>query len=141
MKPYSTDLRQRVLDALDRGTPRRQIVEQLEVSLSTIKRYLRQRRETGTLTTKPIPGRPPKKGAALDAELTVQLAAHDDATLEQHCQLWEAAHGVQVSTASISRAIARLGWTRKKNRWVPPSARKLTARRGATSPRSSQPSV
>jgi transposase len=114
MKPYSTDLRQRVLDASDRGTPRRQIVEQLEVSLSTIKRYLKQRRETGHLSPKPIPGRPSKKGAALDAELTAQLAAHDDATLEQHCQLWAASHGVQVSTASMSRAIARLGWTRKK---------------------------
>jgi len=114
MKPYSTDLRQRVLDAIDRGTSRRQVMEQLEVSLSTIKRYLRQRRETGTLTAKPIPGRPPKKGAVLVAELTAQLTAHDDATLEQHCQLWEASHGVQVSTASISRAIARLGWTRKK---------------------------
>ncbi len=67
MKPYSPDLRQRVLDAIDHGTPRQQIVEVLEVSLSTIKRYLRQRRQTGQLAAKPIPGRPPKKGAALDA--------------------------------------------------------------------------
>jgi transposase len=132
MKPYSTDLRQRVLDAVDHGTPRQQMVELLEVSLSTIKRYLRQRRETGQLAAKPIPGRPPKKGATLDANLPAQLAAHDDATLEQHCQWWEASHGVQVSTASMSRAIARLGWTRKKNRWVPPSATKSPARRGTT---------
>lgn len=102
MKPYSTDLRLRVLDAIDRGTSRRQVVEQLEVSLSTIKRDLKQRRETGQLTPKPIPGRPAKKGVALDAELTAQLAAHDDATLEQHCQRWEVSHGVQVSTASIA---------------------------------------
>jgi transposase len=114
MKPYSTDLRQRVLDAVDHGTPRTQIMELLEVSLSTIKRYLRQRRATGQLAAKPIPGRPPKKGAALDVDLPAQLAAHDDATLEQHCQLWASSHGVLVSTASLSRAIARLGWTRKK---------------------------
>jgi transposase len=132
MKPYSNDLRQRVLDALDHGTPRQQIVAVLEVSLSTIKRYLRQRRETGQLAPKPIPGRPPKKGAALDAELPAQLAAHDDFTLEQHCHLWQASHGVQVSTASMSRAIARLGWTRNKRHWVPPSAAKRTARPGAT---------
>lgn len=132
MKPYSTDLRQRVLDAIDHGTPRQQIVEVLEVSLSTIKRYLRQRRQTGQLAAKPIPGRPPKKGAALDAELPAQLAAHDDATLEQHCQWWADAHGVLVSTASMSRAIARLGWTRKKNRWVPPSGAKRPGRRGVT---------
>jgi len=47
MKPYSTDLRLRVLDAIDRSTSRRHVVERLEVSLSTIKRYLKQRREMG----------------------------------------------------------------------------------------------
>ena len=132
MKPYSIDLRQRVLDAVDRGTPRHLMVEQLEVSLSTIKRYLKQRRVTGQLAAKPIPGRTPKKGASLDADLPAQLAAHDDFTLEQHCQWWEASHGVQVSTESQSRAIARLGWTRKKNRWVPPSGALSPARRGTT---------
>src|SRR5215470_2333991 len=99
MKPYSIDLRQRVLDAVDHGSPRQHIVELLEVSLSTIKRYLRQRRQTGQLSAKPIPGRPPKKGAALDADLPAQLAAHDDFTLEQHCQLWADSQGVLVSTA------------------------------------------
>lgn len=141
MKPYSIDLRQRVLDAVDRGTSRRLIVEQLEVSLSTIKRYLKQRHVTGQLAAKPIPGRPPKKGASLDANLPAQLAAHDDFTLEQHCQLWADSQGVLVSTASMSRAIARLGWTRKKNSWVPPSGRTPIARRGTTSLRSSQSSV
>lgn len=139
MRAYSTDLRQRVLQAVDHGTPRDQIVAVLQVSLSTIKRYVRQRRETGTVTAKPIPGRPPKKRAALDAELPAQLAAHDKATLEQHCQQWEASHGVRVSTATMSRAIARLGWTRKKRRWVPPSGAKPLARPGRTSPRTSHP--
>ena len=50
------------------------------ISLATIKRYLKQRRETGQLAVKPIPGRPPKKRTALEATLAAQLAAHDDAT-------------------------------------------------------------
>jgi len=141
MKAYSTDLRQRILHAVDHGTPRAQIVALLQVSLSTIKRYLRQRRETGALTVKPIPGRPSKKGTALDAELPAQLAAHDDATLEYHCHLWEATHGVRVSTASMSRAIARLGGTRKKRQWAPPSAAMSPVRLGAISPRTSQPTA
>jgi transposase len=139
MKPYSPDLRQRILAAVDQGTPRQQIVEILHISLSTLKRYLRQRRETGTLTPRSIPGRPSKKGAALDAELSAQLAAHDDATLEQQCQLWEASHGVQVSPSSMSRAIARLGWTRKKRRWVKPCAVRSPVQRGRTSLRTFQP--
>jgi transposase len=125
MRAYSNDLRQRILHAVDQGHRQAEIVAAFQVSLATIKRYLKQRRETGTLTVKPIPGRPPKKRAALEAELTAQLTAHDDVTLEQHCQLWESTHGQQVSTATMRRAIARLGWTRKKNHWVPPSGVRL----------------
>jgi len=73
---------QRILHAVDQRTARTQIVAVFQISRSTLKRYLRQRRETGTLTVKPIRGRPSKKSAALDAELSPQLAAHDDATLE-----------------------------------------------------------
>lgn len=132
MRAYSNDLRQRILHAVEQGHRQAQIAAAFQVSVATIKRYLKQRRETGTLTVKPIPGRPPKKRAALEADLTTQLAAHDDATLVQHCQLWEAAHGQRVSRDTMRRAIARLGWTRKKNRWVPPSGAKLPARPGTT---------
>src|SRR5215469_5515553 len=114
MKPYSIDLRQHVRDAADRGISRRQIVEMFEVSLSTVKRFLKLRSQTDQLAPKPIPGRTPTKGAVLATDLPAQLAAHHDFTLEQHCKLWASSHGVQVSTASMSRAIARLGWTRKK---------------------------
>jgi transposase len=119
MKAYSVDLRAKVLRAVDRGYPRGEIVKLLGVSLATIKRYLKQRREAGTVAPKAIPGRPPKKLGLLQAELVAQLRAHDDLRLEDHCQLWEQTHGVKVSTATMSRAIKRVGWTRKKRRWRP----------------------
>ena len=94
--------------------PRREIIKTFAVSRSTIKRYLKLKRETGEVKPKAIPGRPSKKGAALQAGLLPQLKAHPDATLVEHCQLWEATHGVQVSSATMSRVIQRLDWTRKK---------------------------
>jgi transposase len=60
------------------------------------------------------------------------LAAHDDATAEQHCQLWAATSGQQASIATMRRAIRRLGWTRKKSRSLPPSAAKQIAQHGVT---------
>jgi transposase len=114
MKAYSQDLRQRVLRALDQGMKRSEIVKTFDVSLATLKRYLKQRRETGEVSPKPIPGRPAKKGSALDAGLKEQLQVYPDATLHEHCQRWEATHGVQVSSATMSRAMQRLGWPRKK---------------------------
>ncbi len=122
MKAYSQDLREKVLRAVDQGKPRREIVNMFDVSLATLKRYLKQRRETGNVLPKPIPGRPSKKYAPLQAGLIAQLQAHPDVILEEHCRLWEEAHGMQVSTTTMSRAIRRVGWTRKKKRWVPLNA-------------------
>lgn len=141
MRAYSTDLGQRVLHAVDHGTPRPEVAALFQGSLSTIKRYLKQRRVSGNLARKPIPGRPSRYGTALDADLPAQVAAHNDATLERHCQLWHQTHGQRVSTATMSRAMARLGWTRKKTRWVPPSEANPLARPGATSPHPSHQSA
>ena len=52
------DLRDRVLAAVDRGTTsREEIVRSLSVSQPTIRRYLRLRRETGSVAPKPLPKR------------------------------------------------------------------------------------
>ena len=114
MKAYSQDLRERVLRAVDQGIPRSEIVRVLGVSLATIGRYLKQRRETGQVHPKGIPGRPSKKVTPLLAGLQEQLEAFPDATLTQHCQYWEQKQGIQVSRWSMSRAIKGLDWTRKK---------------------------
>src|SRR5713226_2507493 len=114
MKAYSQDLREKVLRAVDQGKSRREVVNMFGVSRASIKRYLKQRRETGNVLPKPIPGRPPKKISLLLATLKTQLEAYPDATLEEHCQRWEAREGVKVSTATMSRALQHLGWSRKK---------------------------
>ena len=117
------DLRQRVLAAVDRGMLRQEIVRVLGVSHPTIRRYLRLRRETGSVAPKPSPERPPRVGGTAEQRraLWAQLEAHPEATLEHHRQMWEQKHGVVVSIATMSRAIRRLGWTYKKRRWEPPS--------------------
>ena len=61
MKPYSKDLRLRVLAAVDRGVPRVEVAETFSVSAPTIKRWLKRRRETADVEPKPIPGRPPSR--------------------------------------------------------------------------------
>jgi transposase len=117
MKAYSKDLRIRALDAVDQGTPRAEVVRVFRVSLPTLKRWLRRRRETGSLAPSPRPGPPAVKMGPLRAELLPQLEARPDATLEEHCREWERTHRVRVSTATMSRVIVgHFGWTRKKSR-------------------------
>ena len=95
---------------------RAEAVQTFAVSLATMKRWLKQRRETGDLAPKPIPGPPALKRDALLEALPARLAAHADATLEAHCSWWSQTAGGEVSTATMSRAITALDWTRKKRR-------------------------
>ena len=96
------------------GTPRDEVAARFLVSVPTIERWPRQRRETGGLAPKPVPGPVAVKTNALLAALPERLIEHAAATLEEHCAWWREASGVEVSTATMSRALTRLDWTRKK---------------------------
>ena len=126
---YSKDLRTRAVDAVERGIPRKDVVETFSVSLRTLKRWLRKRREGQELSPGTSTGRKRRilSNAQEESLLWEQLEEHDDATLERHCQMWEGKTGVRVSISAMSRAIRhKLGWTYKKRRWVPPSETKPT---------------
>jgi transposase len=118
MKPYSKDLRLRVLSAVDAGMPREEVAKTFSVSMPTIKRWLRRRHETGDVEPRAIPGRPSRKGRMLKEWLPHHLEANDDLTLEEHREAFEEEFGEEVSTSTIGRAIARLpdgGWPLKKS--------------------------
>lgn len=117
MKPYSKDLRLKALDAVDRGMDRREVVEVFGVSLPSIKRWLKMRRERGDVEARPIPGPPAVKGAMLARWLPAQLESNPDLTLDEHCEVFEEASGVGVSRATMCRALPRLagGWPLKKS--------------------------
>ena len=116
MKAYSEDLRERVVRAVVVGTPRGGVAALFAVSIPTIERWLRLKRETGSVAPRPLLGPPAVKTNALLAALPERLAERADATLEEQCTWWHEVSGVEVSTATMSRALTRLGWSRKKSR-------------------------
>ncbi len=118
MNAYSKDLRLKVLSAIDRGIPRKEVSDLFGVSLSTIKRWLKRRRLTGDVNVRKIPGRPSVKGKALRQWLPAQLKSNPDLTLAEHCEAFEDESGLKVSEATMSRSIARLPgeWPLKKSR-------------------------
>ena len=118
MNAYSKDLRLKTLAAIDRGIPRREVAELFGVSLSTIKRWLKRRRQTGDVNIHKIPGRPAVKGEALREWLPKQLKSNPDLTLREHCEAFFDETGVEVSEATMSRNIKRLPgeWPLKKSR-------------------------
>ena len=115
MRAYSEDLRARVVHAVASGTPRKVVAATFVVSMPTIERWLRLQRETGSLAPRPVPGPVAVKTEALLTALPRRLVGHADATLDEQCTWWHGESGVQVSTATMSRALTRLGHTRKKS--------------------------
>lgn len=114
MKAYSQDLRKRVVEAVDAGISKAEVAKTFSVSAASINRWLRLRRETQKLEPKPIAGRPSIKGRALDEGLVEQLREHPDATIAEHCQLWEERTLSKVSQATMSRAVKRAAWPLKQ---------------------------
>jgi transposase len=115
MKAHSEDLRERVVRAVAIGTPRDEVSAMFAVSVPTITRWLRLKRETGSLARRPVLGPVAVKTEALMAALPERLVSHADATLGEQCSWWREVSGVAVSTATMSRALTRLGCTRKKS--------------------------
>jgi transposase len=116
MRAYSKDLRVKVLDAVDRGMARAEVARTFGISLPSIKRWLKRRRETGEVDAKAPPGPPAVKGAMLGEWLPADLRSNPDLTLGEHCEAFAQDSGVEVSEATMSRAISRLpgGWPLKK---------------------------
>jgi transposase len=114
---YSIDLRERIVEAVqERGYSIRATAELFKVGHATVERYVKQYREKGDLTPGTSSGRPRLLSFEQEEALKQQLQEHDDLTLQQHCDLFEEATGVQMSYVTMHRAIKRFGVSRKKRR-------------------------
>jgi transposase len=83
MNAYSKDLRLKVLAAVERGIPRREIAEFLGISIATISRYVKLRASGSEIAPKPSPGRKSKifQSSHHKRALWHQLEENDPPTL------------------------------------------------------------
>jgi transposase len=112
MTPYSQDLRQRILDTVQRGEGSlRQIAQRFLVSVTFVTRLLQLHRSTGSLQPQPHGGgNPPVQGPKDLERLREFIQQQPDATLEECRQHL----GVSCSLMTLSRALRQLGLPRKK---------------------------
>ncbi|WP_414640718.1 helix-turn-helix domain-containing protein [Archangium sp.] len=115
-RPYSTDLRERVLAACDRGCTIEEVAEQFGLAVATVKRWRRLQHRTGSAG--PVPhggGRPPR---VVDKGLTVVsqiVQEHADLTVAEIAAEYRTRTGIAVSRSSMGRTLQRLALTRKKS--------------------------
>ena len=132
MKPYSLDLRQKILRAYDHKLgSQRALAARFGVSHACLEQLLRRRRTTGEMAPRPhAGGRQPRCDPAALAVVRQLVHEQPDATLAELCAQLQQRRGLRVSVATMCRLLQRLGLPRKKSPSMPPNA----TRRGSSRP-------
>jgi transposase len=133
MKPYSMDLRERVIAACDAGQGTKAVAATFDVSPAWVRRLKQHRRERGSIAPRTGGG---SRGRKIDRGCLAELIAHQpDATLAELRERLARDTGVSVTAWAIAKALRELGLSFKKRRSAPPSRAGRTsptpARRGA----------
>jgi transposase len=130
---YSSDLRSRVLGAIDGGSPAKAVAEAFQVSVSYIYKALARRQATGETEARAQRNHQTLKLAAHHDAIAAEVARRPDITLEELRTWLSATHRVTASLGLMHQTLVRLGLTLKKSR----AGRK--SRTGRTSPSSARP--
>ena len=118
MNAYSMDLRHKIVEALSIGTPKARVARASGVGLSTVKRYAGGAQRGESLTSRKPPGKRRKVYGITQRLLERDLEERPTATLPQRRELLARVAGVELSDCTVSRALRRMGFGRKKDRWV-----------------------
>lgn len=115
-KPYSLDLRERILAFVEADHSCRAAARLFGVSASTVVRLAAAQRERGDVTPKPQGRAPGTTGklAAHQAFLLEIVRAEPDITLKELAGALLEAQGVKVQLSSLHRALRRAGYSYKK---------------------------
>ena len=116
-KPLSSDLRQRVVEAVESGMSRRAAAERFGIAPSAAVKWHARWRRTGSVEPGAQGG--DKRSARIEAFADAILAfveAAPDITLAEIAERLERDHGERFAPSSVHRFFVRRGITFKKNR-------------------------
>jgi transposase len=113
--PLSKELREKIVSAYERGIGTiKEVAEIFEITPRTVAKYLQIQRETGDLSPKPIPGRPP---ILTDENLNIIkkiILLNRDGTLQNFCDAFQEKTNIEVTFVTMHNACKKLKMHRKK---------------------------
>ena len=119
MKPYSIDLREKIVKAYSQGdTSIRKVAQRFGVAKSFVQKLLLMNKTQGHV-------KPRQQGGAIKGELdgceskiAAMVERYPDATLLEYCEYWGANYNHWVSTSTMCRALQKQKLTVKKRRYA-----------------------
>ena len=114
-RPYSRDLRERVVGAVESGVSRRKAAAVFGIGIATVIEWMRVWRQSGRLEAKPMGGDHNSRLKEERVWLLERIAAAPDLTLEEiRAELRD--RGIHVGYGTVWRFFAAEGISFKKNR-------------------------
>lgn len=123
MRPYSMDLRTRVLADCDAGMRTGLVAQKYTVSTAWVRRLVQRRRQTGEI--QPRKGRPGPRPQLFSHQESLRDLAHAEPDLS--AAEYRDRLGVNCSVLTVWRALRQLGLTFKKKSSMPRSSRVQTS--------------
>jgi transposase len=117
MKPYSEDLRTRIVRAVQAGMSKSGAAHLFGVSLSSVKRYARIAGRGEPLEPRKGGGRPPKTDEITKKLLEEDVKGRPGATVSERRLFLERTTGKALSDSTIRRLLKKMGFSRKKGLW------------------------
>jgi transposase len=122
MRPYSLDLREKIVNAVEKGDSSvRKVALRFGVSKNCVQRLMTQKRTQGHIL-------PRKQGGSMTSpvmkykdQLIAIFEKQTDATLAEYCELLFDETGLWVSQSTMCRTFQRLKLPLKKNAPLQPS--------------------
>jgi transposase len=124
MNPYSEDLREKIVQALERGMGKSEAARTFSVSLSSIKRYAELAEDGRSLAPKKRPGSKPKLDERASKLLEEDIKERPFVTLQQRGASTSAGGGLLGGQPlhRMCRATKRMNSTRKEGEDRPQNA-------------------
>ncbi len=114
MKPYSEDLRTRIVNAVRReGRSKSATARLFDVSLSSVKRYVRLSEQGSALAPRKGGGRPPKTDRSTEKLLEEDVKERPWATVSHRRRYLEHLNGKSLSVSTVRRLLKRMGFSQK----------------------------
>lgn len=115
MKPYSQDLRERVIAALEAGDERQaEIADRFAVSKSTIEKWWYRWQATQSCAAVPQRHGPARTLHDCEAFIRTEVAHQPDVTLAELCERVAEQQATQASPSMMCRTLQHLKLPRKK---------------------------
>ena len=118
MKPYSEDLRVRLVRAIqEEGISKSAAARLFGVNLSSVKRYARMAERGTSLAPRKGGGRPFKADETISKLLEEDVKERPALTIKERRRFLEDTTGKALSDSTVGRLLKRMGFSQKNGAW------------------------